>query len=250
MPPIDPYPSKTPSQILTRRYLLDTFALVSDAENVIFPFSLLMGIPTIAKFLTPFRFFRAGMQIEVEIVSVPMQFGAIMISKLPYTDSATAWMEIEQQSQADSFLLDIGQQNGYEVFLPYLRPMLWHDLTDITDLKSWRIVIRNLLTETITVGAPASVTFNIFGSFVGPEAAGFIPEATFQSMGGFRAYAGSAARLFKAGAPIVQDLLKGNNMNAAMAGAAMLADNPSATVADAPADEANLQTPEDRKSVV
>lgn len=179
----DPYPDKTPSAILEREYLIASFNISADSQNFISPINLLLGIPTIRAYLRNFRYLRCGFKIKVETITTPMQFGALGISWLPYIDSDKD-ISLTAQSQSSMHVLDLTQQESLDLALPYLRPPLYYDLTDVLH-RDWRIGFYGFVVDTVTAGSPSAVSVNIFASMTEPEAAGYLPVAgVFQSKRG------------------------------------------------------------------
>lgn len=180
IPITDPYPDKTPRQLLSREYKLGTINLSTGDTEYMFPFTQMYEHPTIVRYLQNFRLFRSGLRLVFRPLAAPMQYGMLGISYLPYTSSTTKWMDLQQQVQSDMIILDITEQEGCTVELPYLRPALYHTRTD---LMSWRVVIHCFFCNAITEGAPTEVPVDIFGSLLEPEAAQYLPtdEGLFQS---------------------------------------------------------------------
>lgn len=179
----DPYPDKTPFAILEREYLIASFNISSDSQNFISPINLLLGIPTIRAYLRNFRYLRCGFKIKIETITTPMQFGALGVSWLPYTDLDQD-VSLTAQSQSSMHVLDLTQQESLDLALPYLRPPLYYDLTDASH-RDWRVGFYGFVVDTVTAGSPSAVSVNIFASMTEPEAAGYLPvSGVFQSKRG------------------------------------------------------------------
>nr|UNY41978.1 MAG: polyprotein 2 [Picornavirales sp.] len=176
----DPYPDKTPSAILEREYLVDTFTISTNSQKFVSPINLLLQIPTVKAYLRNFRYLRTDFKLRIQMITTPMQFGSLGVSWLPYTDLLRD-ISLTAQSQSSMHLLDVGQQESLEISLPYLRPQLYYDLKDGTQ-QDWRVGFHGFVVDTITVGSPSSVIVNVFASMLNPEAAGYVPASgVFQS---------------------------------------------------------------------
>jgi len=176
----DPFPDKTPAQLLTREYLVFDDSFLVDEFHVLYPHGLLLQKDTIAKYLSRFSLFRADLKIRIELISSPMQYGNFFVSMLPYQKGASDFLTVTQQSQASLHNLDIGLQQALDLKLPYLSPKLYWDLTNLTDSPAWRIMIRCDTLNTLTTNAPTSVRLKMYASFENPEAAGY-RQAVLQS---------------------------------------------------------------------
>jgi hypothetical protein len=181
----DPYDKKTPTAMLSRQYLIQTVDLFDSSVTTINPYALLKAIPTNQIYLTRFRYLRSNIKLKFVLVSNQMQYGQIGISFLPYTKDTTSWKTIKQRSQAIMHLLDVSEQEAYEITLPYLSPKLYWDLTDTADTIGWRVDIGALAIQTVSTTASTHVYMKVFASFDEPEAAGYntTPPAVFQAMG-------------------------------------------------------------------
>ena len=110
----DPYASKTPTQLLEREYLLESGVLATNQQQLVFPHKLWLNYPTVVNYLRTFRYVRCGLKIRIQLITNPLHYGFLGVSVLPYTDSTTEWLSLEQQTQADMALLDISTQESFE----------------------------------------------------------------------------------------------------------------------------------------
>jgi hypothetical protein len=195
---LDPYEDKTPVDMLTRQYLIRTITLASASLTTFYPAADLISVPTIQKYLQRFKFLRAGIKLTFLLVSNQMQYGAVGISFLPYTVSTALWSSEQQRSQAELHLLDISEQEAFEMELPYFSPLNYWDLGTFTD-PGWAVTVEGLLLNTITTTAPNTIKMQVFASFVEPEAAGYLPEpaAVFQMFAGTRAGIAATGRVVR-----------------------------------------------------
>lgn len=173
---------------------MSTFTVSSGSQNFISPINLLLANPTVRAYLRNFRYLRCGFNLRVETVTTPMQFGAVGVSWLPYTNEFRD-ISLTAQSQSSMHILDMCQQQSLEVSLPYLRPQLYYDLEDAIQ-QDWRLGFYGFVVDTITAGSPSTVVLNVFASMSDPEAAGYVPASgAFQSKMGHLGFASSAATL-------------------------------------------------------
>ena len=180
----DPYPDTTPADVMSREYRIDSFNITAGATYTLMPYHLLMQNQTLKDFAKRYRYMSAGLKLRFELMTNPMQYGAIAVSWLPYMAVGdTEYADIYAQSQSSMHLLDVGQQESLDVALPYLRPQLYYDLNQPTEhVLDWRVLVHGLIIDTITAGAPPQVQINVFASFIGPHLAGFVPQnPVFQS---------------------------------------------------------------------
>jgi hypothetical protein len=185
LPPADPYPDKTPVEMLTREYLIVSTTLSSGATSIINPLTLLVDDNTlISRYLTPFRFLRCGQMLRFQFVTSPLQYGLIGISAIPYSPDNTSLISLQQQSQSNMVLVDLTEQTEVRYELPYLRPQLYYDILNTSDRQSWRVMVVVFHLNAVTTAAPSTITMDVFSNLIDPEVAGFLPvntSATFQS---------------------------------------------------------------------
>jgi hypothetical protein len=127
-PKADPYPNKTPTQIVGRSYLILQQDLADSGQIVFYPHDLLYQDKTVLDYLKLFRYFRSGVKLQILCTSTQSQFGSYLVSTLPYCQSATRWLSNTQMFQADGHLLDITEEEGITLELPYVSPDLYFDL--------------------------------------------------------------------------------------------------------------------------
>jgi len=184
----DPYLSKIPTSIVSREFLIKSLTLLTETQEVFYPWKLLLQNKTVLDYLKVFRLFRSDMKLRIVMLSSAMQYGVVMVSYLPYMSSATSHLSLAQQSQSNAHMLSINQQDGCEIFLPYMNPKQYFDLENARGSTPsyapnlWRVCVNNLDSRSLTTDTPTSLKFNVFASFENPAAAGYIQnEANFQS---------------------------------------------------------------------
>lgn len=213
---VDPYHNETPSSILTRQYLVLRTSLSTDVVALM-PFETLLANTTVQNYLKRFKFFRGGVKLKFLLLTNSMQYGTIAISFLPYYNT-TNWLTTAQRSQADMHLLDISEQNSFELTLPWYDPANFCAVAG-TDPKHWVVFIDPLFIGTITSETTTTVTMEVFASFEEPEAIGYMQAMQIER--GNRRGISSAARLAKYAAPIVTTALGAAAGNAASSFASM-----------------------------
>lgn len=162
--------------------MVSTFTVNTDSQVELSPINLLLQVPTIKAYLRNFAYLRCGLKIRIELLTTPMQFGALGVSWLPYIGDGL-YTQLKAQSQSSMHIMDLCQQESLNIELPYLRPPLYYDLSDTVQLD-WRLICFGFVVDTITAGSPSSVVANMFVSLLEPEAAGFVPASgVFQSRG-------------------------------------------------------------------
>lgn len=205
----DPYPDRTPRQILSREYIVADFTVQPSTNYPIFPQQLWSSNTTISKYLSLFRYYRGTLKVKIQFISNPLLYGQIGISVLPYTSSSTEYLTLKQQSQADMTVLEISEQTSVELELPYFRPYTFFDRKPSSGIPndSWRIVICPLFIGTISANTAPNIQATVYASVPDIECSGYVPEGTFQSLGGV------ASTLFSFATPLaseVGDIIKTN----------------------------------------
>jgi len=187
-PKADPYPNKTPSSIVGREFLILNKKMAVDHLEIIHPFEELLKDKTVSEYLKLFKFFRSDVDVTINCTTTQSQFGAYLVSTLPYTGSTTQWTTNQQLFQADGHLLDITSEEGIKMTLPYVNPDLYFDLEQTRQENptylpaQWRIAIKPIYIGTVTNDAPTDIQVRVLASFSNPEAAGYLPNvAKFQS---------------------------------------------------------------------
>jgi hypothetical protein len=184
----DPYADKTPTNVLEREFLLTKLSLSTGQDTSIWPFELLLKQKTIQDYLKLFGLLKSDMKVRIVIMSTSMQYGFLLVSKLPYMQDDTSFKTNAQLSQADCEILSVNLQQGCEMHLPYLSPYQMFPLAQTraptpTYLpKQWRINIKNFITTALSSTTSDAISVDVFASFSRPVASGYIEnEANFQS---------------------------------------------------------------------
>jgi len=167
----DPYPNKTPTTMLTREFLLSKASLLQDQSLFFTPIKQILAQDFIQSYLTPFKYIRTGVKLRIVLTSDSTLYGAVMVSALPYQTDGTAWTSLLQQSQSDLHLLDIGQQESLDIYLPWVNPAAFASIEDTT-FPEWRVLIHPIIVLQPGEETP-SVNVSVFASLVGPRAMGY-----------------------------------------------------------------------------
>lgn len=188
LPLSDPYPSKVPSKILQREYLIKELSLKEEEVQSFFPLTELLNNSTIKTYLSMFKYMKAGIKLKFLLLSTQMQYGLISVSFLPHTTDKDSWKRKSQLSQANSHLLDISEQNAYELSLPFLNPNLYYDLS-VESIPSWRVDVWPICVNTVSIATANDVQMQVFASFTDIETAGYVGESVMPAQ--FQSYPGS-----------------------------------------------------------
>lgn len=177
-----PFPDETPRDVLSRAYLIDQFNWVPAMAMKVYKFPhLLFNIPTIAHYLKPFAYFRAGVHIQIKMNSTPYHQGALVMGALPCADLTGFIMEYVCGLR--SIVMSASVQDSGAMTIPYIHPNGWVPITgyDQYQICSVGIAVLNGLISS-SPGIDASVPISVYANFVNPEVAGFNqPVAKAQS---------------------------------------------------------------------
>jgi len=185
----NPFVDQTPTQVLERVYRLATLSWTPGMANQAFTFPGPLVNTLIANYLAPFRYFRAGIKLQIRMNSTPYHQGALMVSSLPTIDAAvgsptTLWNPYVL-SGFKPVVLSASTQDSCVIEFPYLNPVPWLSVSTLsTSAAIGTILISELneLTSTST-GVPASVELLVFGSFTNPKVASYNETVAAQSTG-------------------------------------------------------------------
>lgn len=176
----DPYPRRTLSELLTRKYLIYQNTAF-DATEFIRPFDELLAVPQILRCLQGFKYFRADLNVEILLTANKNVYGTVLVSTLPYLDTIdNGRSDITRQLQAEPHILDISKQEGLTLRLPYVNVLRYIDLDDTNPFKQWRVQITTVAIDTLVTDVDDSFEVEIWANFEKPETALFT-DAVFQS---------------------------------------------------------------------
>lgn len=181
----DPYPDQTPRCLLQREYLVHSAVMTVNDHFTISPLTLLMQQTNVKRLLTGFKWFKSDIRVRVQLVTNPMQYGLALVGTFPYIsvrDFDNRYSGLKALSQCDPILLDVAQDEGAELLLPYTQvPFFWSTDQKNDDFPDWVVSMRFTSLEKLTLDSSASVSVAVFASFDQPHCSGFEPVAELQS---------------------------------------------------------------------
>lgn len=176
----DPYPKRTLSELIGRKYLIYQNVAFNTTE-FIRPFDELLSVPQIQRCLQGFRYFRADMNVEILLTANKNVYGTVLVSTLPYLDPIdNGRSDVTRQLQSEPHLLDISKQEGLTLYLPYVNLLRYVDLDDTDPFKQWRIQISTIAIDTLVTDVDSTFEVEIWANFEKSETALFT-DAVFQS---------------------------------------------------------------------
>lgn len=177
----DPYPKRTISDLLSRKYLI--YQNVAFGGNVFLrPLSLLLEVPQIQRCLQGFKYLRTEVNVEILVTANKNVYGTLLVSSLPFvghTDNSRS--DITRQLQSEPHILDISRQEGLTMHLPWVGLLRYIDLDSTEAPRQWRVQISTMAVESLVTDVAPNVEIEVWANFVKPETALFT-DAVFQSM--------------------------------------------------------------------
>jgi len=175
-----PYPDYTPTQVLGRKYLIQSNVLHSGDTFGFWPEKDLVSQTAISTYLKLFGLYRSDIEVDIVLTTNQMQYGLVALGYLPYYASAVGYTSDVALSQSNMLLLDVAEQSSAKIKLPYLNPALWVETNNPELSKMWRLFYKVLCLDALTIATTSSVQIDVFASFVNIQTAG--PQsAVFQS---------------------------------------------------------------------
>lgn len=176
----DPYPKRTISDLLCRKYLIYQDTNFSTSA-FIRPFDELLDVPQIARCLQGFKYFRSDLNVEILVTANKNVYGTILVSTLPFIDPTdNTRSDITRQLQAEPHLLDISRQEGLTLRLPFVNLTRYLDLDAQQAFKQWRLQVSVVAVDSLVVDVVPSVELEVWANFEQPETA-LYTDAVFQS---------------------------------------------------------------------
>jgi hypothetical protein len=167
---ISPFPDETPQEIFSRWNVVYEQTITTSTHLTVKPFGLLKATPVIADVLKYFRYFRADMEIKVVIATVPMQYGILFFTEMPYRSLT--------QSEAlshDPVALDIAELEEVGFTIPWRCPLDYYDTLGLVTSVDNSFVVHCVAPMDISstdTGTSPSVDLTYFARFVNPQVAG------------------------------------------------------------------------------
>lgn len=184
--------------MITRKYLIDSFAMSENDNHSIYPLKLLLSNPSVSHHISSFKHFRADVKLEIIMVSNRAQAGTVLVSTLPYRfDTGTPpnnYDHTTQRIQANGHFLDVSRQESLELSLPFLSPHRYHDIE--SSYGQWKLMFSMLNFAVTTADAPTNCNFQVWANLEKVRTFGYKGE--FQSSMGQKTLPGflSAATSF------------------------------------------------------
>jgi len=195
----DPYADQGLGPLLSRPYLVDYFTWSGAntigimVKKISFPY-VLFQIPNIDEKLNRFKFFRAGVHVEIRLNSTTFHAGKILIVWLPHWNTANtsnqlATDDMYAQSMLEGITLSACANETVSFDIPYVAPSAYLDLLTSTapgDVNEgfFGTVKMYVLAPLVLTGniATPTLTVTTWANFVNPEPAGPIPFAELGSL--------------------------------------------------------------------
>lgn len=183
----NPYPPSGMDNVLTRSYQLGTTDWIGGdivgaiVKNYKFPQDLVSASTFLQEKMRDFKFFKAGVNLELVVNTTEFDYGALLVSWLPYyqptIDERGYWRMANLYSCAQCKPLILSAQKGSTVkmLIPWQNPHQYMN-TDSTKFEIGQVVIRVLHPlRSATTTTPSNVSITAFANFDKPELAGFSP---------------------------------------------------------------------------
>jgi len=188
----DPYNTPTPTQLLSKQYLVKTVTWTAGFAGATLSFpGALLQIVTLSSLLPKrYRFMRANVIVEIKLNSTPYHQGSLIVGWIPQWPGSSALPTTNATTPCQPFLLSgmngviisASTQDSVKFKIPYLSAQEYVDLIDsVTGPADGRIAtlfIRELNTLTSTqANITASLPINVWAGFDSLEVAGFTSES-------------------------------------------------------------------------
>lgn len=177
----NPYPSQTPTALLTRQYKVAEFDFTPGftTGEVHFP-EVLFSQTVIQAAMVSFPYWRSDVKVHIKMQAVPQQRGALMASWLPCTNLATASKIVASGNHAT--ILNVSTSDTATFVIPYLSPKAWLKYPNVTPSDHSTLYLNTLVPLGSPTGVSAVVKISVYASFDNPKVAGFVHSDVAQSM--------------------------------------------------------------------
>lgn len=171
----DGYLKETPSQVLSREYLIqNNVTFVQGTTSAFRPYSLITSVyPLVINYLRGFRFIKTGVRIRIVPNSTPSQYGVMAVSWAPdvaETDTSHQWIN------NNPMLLDITNAEGLDFVIPYISIYDRYELF-VGEGGPGPTVFTNVLGVQVTDSTVEAPTYNVYASFYDPVVVGAIAQS-------------------------------------------------------------------------
>jgi len=190
----DPYPDQGLAPLLSRPYLTQYFnwtgssAIGALIATLSYPHDL-FTIPNIASKLDRFKYFRAGVHVEIRLNSTTFHSGKLLIVWCPHWNPGNTQNQLIDDdmyalSALDNITMSACANETVAFDIPYVAPSAYFDLTRPSTSGSpgygfFGTVKLFVLAPLVLTGnaTTPSLTVTVFSNFINPEPAGPIPFA-------------------------------------------------------------------------
>jgi len=181
----DPYMPGEVIKALTRSYQIKQFTWTTGAavgDNLYtekFPYALLQ-VPFLADKIKYYAWLRAKVKISFRVNSTKFDYGALMISHLPFYQDGSGgdWRmkTIWHASMCNPKVLSAQQGSTIEFELPWVNPNVYAlTSSPLPEIGTVMVKVMHPLSSA-SADPPPSITVTVFANFVEPELAGFAPD--------------------------------------------------------------------------
>lgn len=175
-----PYPSQTPSLLLSRQYKVAEFDFVPSFTNqsISFP-GALFSQQVLAGAMLSFRYWKGDIKVHVKMQSVPQQRGALLVSWLPCTNKVVTSKLVASGNHAT--IMNVSTSDTATFVIPYLSPKAWLTYPQYTDSDHSSLYFNTLVPLSAPTGISNVVKISVYASIEHPEVAGFVHSDEAQS---------------------------------------------------------------------
>jgi len=177
---VSPFPDQTPRQILSREYEIGTFTVGSSFVSAMYAFpDALLDIDAVNRCVSMFRYFKAGVQIDVRSTTAIYHQGLMSISNWPsYNTSNTYKENVYRESAMSPVYLSFASQQSATTTMNWTSPLPYCDTTETEDTK-WSsqigTVIMSMVTPFRDIQSTGDFTVRVYAKFLNPHVAAPLP---------------------------------------------------------------------------
>jgi hypothetical protein len=188
----DPYASQGLSAVLSRPYLVQSIdwsgssAIGALLYQGNYPADLFL-ISNVAEKLNRFKYFRAGVHVEVRLNSTTFHSGKLLILFSPHYNTTNLWTGFKfndmytEAGHLETISMSAMANETVSFDIPYVAPSTYYDLGNDPTLDEFRGFIGMfklyVLSPLKLVGSTTtpSIVVSIYANFIDPQVAGFTP---------------------------------------------------------------------------
>lgn len=177
----NPYPSQTPTALLTRQYKVAEFDFTPAFTSGVVKFpEALFNQAVVAATMLSFPYWRGDVKVHIKMQAVPQQRGALLVSWLPCTSKAVS-SKVEASGN-HATILNVSTSDTATFVIPYLSPKAWLKYPPYTATDHSTLYLNTLVPLAAPTGISAVVKITVYASFENPKVAGFVHADEAQSM--------------------------------------------------------------------